>query len=98
MRADVTERVEGEQLRQLTMLQELLADRGVRALLVRHLRLALFPNRYDPPQHGGPMLVVGEAQITGGPAFHVDDGHGRSADFFDADEAAAYIRSLTVRS
>lgn len=98
MRADLTERVEGEQLLRLTLLQDLLADRGVRAVLVRHLRLALFPDRYDPPQHGGPTLIVGQAQVTAGTAFQVDDGHGRSADFFDADEAAGYISSLTAGS
>jgi hypothetical protein len=98
MRAIFTERVEGEQIQQLTLLQDLLADRGIRALLVRHLRLSLFQNRYDPPQHSGPVLIAGEAQITAGPAFSVEDGLGRSTDFFDADEAATYIRSLVRRS
>ncbi|MEV0588464.1 hypothetical protein [Nonomuraea sp. NPDC050310] len=90
----IPERAEEEQIEQLLRLQELLAGEGVRALLVRHLRLALFQNRYDPPQHRGPVLVAGAVKVSAAEAgFHVEHDSG-SAGFAEAEAAAGYVSSL----
>ncbi|WP_143591404.1 hypothetical protein [Thermoactinospora rubra] len=94
MRGLSTERAEEEQIQRLGRVQERLAASGIRALLVRRLRLTLFPNRYDPPEHGGPVLLAGQVQVTAAPGFHVEADDGSSADFREAEETAAYVSSL----
>ncbi|MEV4166889.1 hypothetical protein [Nonomuraea dietziae] len=93
MGAVYTQRVEEEQIEQLEWVQERLAASGIRALLVRHLRLTLLQNRYDPPERQGPVLMAGSMRISVEDGFHVEREDGRTADFHDADEAAAYVAS-----
>ncbi|MET9342020.1 hypothetical protein [Nonomuraea sp. NPDC003804] len=93
MGAIYTQRVEEEQIQQLGWVQDRLAEAGRRALLVRHLRLTLLQNRYDPPEHGGPVLIAGPLKISVDGGFHVEHDDGRTADFHDADQVAAYVTS-----
>ncbi|MBE1557782.1 hypothetical protein [Nonomuraea africana] len=93
MSAVYTQRAEEEQIEQLEWVQERLAASGIRALLVRHLRLTLLQNRYDPPEHRGPVLMAGPVRISVDHGFHIERDDGRTADFLDADAAAAYVAS-----
>ncbi|MGW5687925.1 hypothetical protein [Nonomuraea sp. NPDC003754] len=85
--------MEEEQIQQLGWVQDRLAEAGRRALLVRHLRLTLLQNRYDPPERGGPVLIAGTLKISVDGGFHVEHDDGRTADFHDADQVAAYVTS-----
>lgn len=93
MGAIYNQRVEEEQIQQLGWVQDRLAEAGRRALLVRHLRLTLLQNRYDPPERGGPVLIAGTLKISVDGGFHVEHDDGRTADFHDADQVAAYVTS-----
>ncbi len=93
MGAVYTQRVEEEQIQQLGWVQDRLAESGRRALLVRHLRLTLLQNRYDPPEHGGPVLIAGSMKISVDGGYHIEHADGRTADFLGADEVAAYVAS-----
>ncbi|MEU7002438.1 hypothetical protein [Nonomuraea sp. NPDC046570] len=91
MTAVYPQRVEERQLQQLDVVQGLLLGRGIRTLLVRHLRLTLIQNRYDPPQCAGPVLLAGGTTVSVANGYHVETPDGRSADFSEAQDAAAYV-------
>ncbi|MFI6504607.1 hypothetical protein [Nonomuraea typhae] len=88
-----TERSEDEQLKQLGWVQDGLAASGVRALLVRRLRLTLAQNRYHPPETAGPVLVAGPVTVSveGGYVVRCGD---TLAVLVEVDETVAYVNDL----
>ncbi|MFI6908917.1 hypothetical protein ACIBKY_47175 [Nonomuraea sp. NPDC050394] len=93
MSAVHTERSEDEQLELLGWVQEGLAALGVRALLVRRLRLTLAQNRYHPPESDGPVLVAGPVTVSVDGCYVVRRGD-TVAVLGEVDETVAYISSL----
>lgn len=99
MRTGYTQQVEEEQIQQLSWVQERLTAAGLRSLLVRHVRLTLAANRYDPLERGGPMLVAGSVRVRVENGYHVQLEDGRSAHFMEVDQASDYVRrSMTSAS
>lgn len=94
MPAGFTQQIEEEQIEQLGWVQERLRAAGLRSLLVRHVRLTLTQNRYDPPELTGPQLIAGSARVRVDNGFHVQLEDGGSVHFLEADETADYVSRL----
>ncbi|MFI6323284.1 hypothetical protein ACIBG8_37540 [Nonomuraea sp. NPDC050556] len=98
MRAGYTQQVEAQQIQQLEWVQQRLTSDGQRSLLVRHVRLTLAANRYDPLERVGPLLIAGSVRVRVENGYHVQLEDGRSAHFMEVDETADYVRRAMTSS